>query len=162
MSILTIIEYIALPLFLLAIVGFLMCAISLVRAVFGRRKIPSVSILVFLVPFLLILASKHVALKTLKSSVFNNSITVSVTPSKDASPKQFINTVIDNIYTNKGASGSHPTKKIYNIELCLVNNCHVYTLAQDSRDSEVFWVSFIPFKGGVYPLGFTKLDNEKI
>jgi len=161
MNTLLVIEIAALPLFLFAIIGFFMCAASLARAVAGRRKIPYFSIGMLIIPLLLILISKHIAYKELENSVADSSVTVRVTPQAGVSPKQFVSTVIDNIYSNKGASGSHPTEVLYKVEICVKSSCHMYTVAQDSRDSEMYWVSFKPTTGSDYPLGFTKLKNEK-
>jgi hypothetical protein len=114
------------------------------------------------VPIFLIFSSKQIAFSALEDAAENDRVEVRVKPEPEVKPKQFVRGIIENVYSNKGASGSSPTEKLYEIEICLEGSCHLYIVAQDSRDSEMYWVSFTPSLGGSYPLGFTKLVSEKI
>jgi len=106
--------------------------------------------------------SKQVAFKALERSVTDLNIVVRVMPDPGVTPKKFIGAVVENVYFNKGASGSSPTETSYRLELCSENKCAAYSVSQDSRDLKMYWVSFIPFPGGNYPLGFTRLTYDKI
>lgn len=152
-----IVEHVALPLFILAIIGFFMCAAALVRTMLGRRKVPYISLGLLFVPIILIVMSKKIALNTLEKSVTDSNLSIRITPAVDLPPKQFVGVVIDEIYFNKGASGSSPTGQEYQLEICENRKCFFYVLAQDSRDRAMYWVSFTPFTGMDYPLGFTRL-----
>jgi hypothetical protein len=157
-----IVELTALPLFALVTLGFILCVTALVRAMLGRRKIPYIAVASLVVPIVLMFISAKIARSTLEKSGDDASLSISVSPEIQVSPKIFIGSVVDNMYSFKGASGSSPTSKKYRVELCSEINCYLYVVSQDSRDPEMYWVSFNPSSGVSYPLGFTRLQSEKI
>lgn len=105
---------------------------------------------------------QEVVLNTLEKSAIDPAISISVSPEPKVQPKQFVSSVIGNMYFNKGVSGSSPTSREFNLQLCINSKCFSYLVAQDSRDSEMYWVSYITHLGIRYPLGFTRLTREKI
>ena len=157
-----IVDYTALPLAIGTLVGFILSIVSLIRTMLGRRKIPYISLGLLFVPLVLIFLSKKVALNVLENSVVNTDYSVSLHPKANVPANKFVELVTDNLYYNKGNSGTRPTDKKFKIELCKDSKCFAYLVKQDSSDSNMYWVSFIPSFGINYPLGFTRLDSEKI
>jgi hypothetical protein len=139
-----------------------MLAVSIIRVMFGRRKMLYISLGLLFIPLSLMFVSKRIAYLALENAVVDHRVEVKVDPSPNVASKKFIRDVIDNISFNKGASGSRPTDELYKVGICVEDTCHLYVVAEDSREPKMFWVSYKTGIGIDYPLGFTKLKKYKI
>ena len=149
------------PLMALAVlIGFVLCLVSLVRAMGGRRKIPYISISFLLVPLIYFLLSRIAIVKVLDGEIVGAQVTVS--PEIAAEPEVFLQKAISNLYQWKGSSGTHPSDQPYVIEVCSKGDCFTAKIAQDSVNPNMYWVSYEPFAGISIPLGYTQLANEKL
>lgn len=140
--------------FLIVLIGYILCGISLVRAMRGRRKVPYISISALIIPIMFFIMSKYLIIRVLEKAVFEEGIQVSVSPEVIVKPKVFLQETLFNFYKYKGASGSHPTDKKYILNLCQYQACFVFVVAQDSRESSMYWVGYQSFIGGSIPVGF--------
>ena len=161
MNLMSIIGVLIPALFLIAIVGFVLCLVSLVKAIRGQRKIPFFSIATLIVPVIVIFLSKHFIISELESSANDESTNVSTTPAVEYDAKVLLRNALSNLYQNKGKSGSHPTNKKYVFDICHADECFTAIAAQDSRDSSMYWLSYQAVIGSI-PLGFTQITDEKI
>ena len=148
-------------LLLLAVVGFVLCLNSIVKAVRGHRKIPYFSIAILVVPVIIIFNLKHLVINELENASIDESVIVQVSPELEVDSKMFLRNILNNLYQNKGWSGSHPTKNNYSLKICKSGECFEILAAQDSRESSIYWLSYEAFVGNL-PLGFTKIEDEKI
>jgi hypothetical protein len=162
MRLLSAIEILSLFMILAALIGLVLCVVSLFRAMGGRRNIPYVSASFLLIPVVFLLASKFIVVEILDKSIIKDVARVTVSPKIAIDPKLVLLKAFSNIYRVKGASGSHPVQSQHVFEVCAQGDCFVIVVAQDSRDSEMYWVSYEPFSGVSVPLGYTRLGSKKI
>lgn len=162
MELLSVIDTLSPFMALAVLIGFASCVVALVRAMGGRRKIPYVSVSFLLVPLVFFYLSQIAIVKVLDEELDNEGIVVTVSPATAAEPKQVLQAAISNLYQWKGSSGTHPSDEPYFFEVCSKGNCFVATVAQDSGDSNIYWVSYESSVGVGISLGYTRLANEKI
>ena len=161
MSLVSIIGVLTPLMSLIAIAGFILCLISLVKAIRGQRKIPYLSITALVVPIIVIFNSKHLIIYELERSSTDENINVLVTPDLEVDSRMLLRNILANLYQNKGKSGSHPTENKYLLKICQADKCFKIVAAQDSRESSIYWLSYEALVGNL-PLGFTKIYDEKI
>jgi hypothetical protein len=162
MKLLTIIDILTPFMALAVLIGFASCVVSLLRAMGGRRKIPYVSGSFLLVPLVFFFLSHVAIVKVLDEELSNEEIRVTVSPPIVDDPKRILQGAISNLYQWKGSSGTHPSDEPYFFEVCSKGDCFVATVAQDSGDSSMYWVSYESSLGISVSLGYTQLANEKI
>ncbi|WP_421910669.1 hypothetical protein [Marinobacter sp.] len=151
------------PFMALAIlIGIVLCVVSLVRAVGGRRKIPYISVSCLVVPLTFFFLSQIAIVKVLDDELGNTETGVTVSPPITTDPKPVLQEVISNLYQWKGSSGTNPSGQPYTFKVCSKGDCFVTNIAQDSGDASMYWVSYEAFVGGSIPLGYTRLIDDKI
>ncbi|MCC4285432.1 hypothetical protein LL273_17070 [Marinobacter salarius] len=147
---------------LAVLIGIVLCVVSLVRAMGGRRKIPYISVSFLMVPLIFFLLSQVAIVKVLDVELVHNETGVTVLPPITADPKPVLKEAMSNLYQWKGSSGTHPSDQPYAFKACSKGGCFVTNIAQDSDDPSMYWVSYEPFVGGSIPLGYTRLVDEKL
>ena len=151
------------PFMVLAVlIGIVLCVVSLVRAMGGRRKIPYISVSFLVVPLTFFFLSQLAIVKVLDDELGHTETGVTVSPPITTDPKPVLHEAISNLYQWKGPSGTNPSGQPYVFKTCSEGDCFVTNIAQDSGDPSMYWVSYKPFVGGSIPLGYTRLVDEKI
>jgi hypothetical protein len=146
--------------FILAV--FVWCFIAVASAVYKKSLRLIVAPVVLLVSsVVLVMASKRIVLYQLSKMAVDNEISITITPSTEANPRVIYRELLDNLYSFKGKSGSHPTELTYIVTLCDKNSlCAKIELGQDSREENIYWVSYKSYKYVTLPLGFVRLESS--
>jgi hypothetical protein len=146
--------------FILVIIGFVLCALALFRAMRGSKKIPYISLSFLLIPILVIGISKPYIKYVFSSAVTDYEANITVDTKIKSDPRDLLNRVMSNLYRSKGRSGSSPTAYKHIINVCKENVCGHLEIARDSRDVSMYWVRYMPFSGSYSPLGFVLLEAQ--
>lgn len=138
------------------LIGFILCFVSLFRAIKGRRKFPYVAIFTLAAPIIFFVASPFLVVSVLGEKLRDGEVRVTVSPAIAAEPKEVLLESLSNLYRFKGLSGTHPIEKAFVFELCEHDICLELVVAQDSADRGMYWVSYRDSAGVSIPLGHTK------
>ena len=146
--------------FIVVLVGFVLCGVALFRAMRGRKKIPYISLSFLLVPILIIVASKPYIKYVFSSAVTDYKVEIKVNTKINSDPRVLLQRIMSNLYRHKGRSGSSPTEDMHIISICKNNICGNLEVAKDSRNSKMYWVQYKPFSGSHLLLGFVLLEAK--
>jgi hypothetical protein len=108
MRLLSAIDILSLFMILAALIGLVLCVVSLFRAMGGRRNIPYVSASFLLIPVVFLLASKFIVVEILDKSIIKDEARVTVSPKIAIDPKLVLLKAFSNIYRVKGAAVFNP------------------------------------------------------
>lgn len=157
-------KYLHIPMILLVVLGFILCADVLHKSVKGKRIKPVyllLSILSFSLPISFFVFSKYIVTGIVWHSATDLDATLQISPAVDVEPRKLLDEILNNLYTTKASGGSHPTANKYIIKICSSEYCFNLEAAQDSRDLNMYWVGYVPVVGSNLPLGFTRIENTE-
>lgn len=145
------------------VIVFFWCIASLLRAMHKKKpRIIIVPAVILAVSIVAMQISKRIVVNQLTELVDSNELRVTIAPDTTTEARKLFKDVVTNIYRLKGESGSSPTGLHYLFTICDNSAlCATVEIGQDSRQTNMYWISYKPYKSKSFSLhlGFVKLEG---
>lgn len=144
-------DYLQLSMLIMAIVGFIGLISTLILFINSKVRNKPVGLSLqqfygvfaffsFSISFFILF--KFLMLNSLKELSDSEISIISVYPQIHSSKRELLKSVSTAQFFYNKSSGSHPTNSKWEISVCVRSDCTKIEFSQDSRDKDLYWVSY--------------------